>query len=153
MVQSKEDKKNYWEVYFLKNKEKIKLKDKKYYLKNRLTILKKFSKKKFIKSEYDKLYNVTNKGKIKKYRNSLEYKKIKLKSDMKYYFSNKEKKHTHDLVFRDKKLRPYLYPNECCICGVTKNIHFHHPNYDFPLSVYPLCSKHHSEIHYASDEE
>lgn len=60
---------------------------------------------------------------------------------------NKHKKKCQDLFYRDLKKNPHLYPKECCICEVKENIEFHHPNYDFPYSVYPLCKIHHMQLH------
>lgn len=64
-----------------------------------------------------------------------------------YNLNNKKMIKCHQLVFKDKQKRPELYPEECIICGSDKNIDFHHPNYDFPLSVYPLCRSHHLQLH------
>ena len=68
------------------------------------------------------------------------------------YLSNLKKKHklqvnARNAVYRDRKLRPELYPQECCICGVTENIEYHHPDYNFQLSVYPMCKRHHTQLH------
>lgn len=51
------------------------------------------------------------------------------------------------LIQEDKKKNPHLYPEICMICGSTTKIEFHHPDYNFPYSVYPVCKAHHQEIH------
>ncbi len=79
-----------------------------------------------------------------------EKKKTSLK---KTYLKNKNNKcfikktKCRDAICKDKKKRPEFYPKECCICGSTKNIECHHPDYNFELSIYPLCKKHHVELH------
>lgn len=45
------------------------------------------------------------------------------------------------------KQNPELFPKICMICNLTKSIEMHHEDYNFPLSVYPLCRTHHLEIH------
>ena len=40
---------------------------------------------------------------------------------------------------------------KCCFCKETKNIEYHHPNYYFPLSVYPICRKHHTQIYHGNN--
>ncbi len=86
---------------------------------------------------------------VKKYQ-SKNSKKI---SDKKYINKVKTNKIYKKKVLRrvqcyqDRKKRPELYIQECCICGSNKNIEFHHPCYDFALSVYSLCKKHHGIIH------
>jgi hypothetical protein len=37
----------------------------------------------------------------------------------------------------------------CKICGITK-VHGHHEDYDKPLEVVWLCSKHHADVHRSS---
>lgn len=111
--------------YRLKNKEFFKEKRRKEYLSN-------IDKEK-------KLNQIWKKNNVKK------LKLIKLKYDLK----NKEQIKARSLVSYDKKKNPHLYPNECIICGTNENIEFHHPDYNFPLSVYPMCMKHHVELHNA----
>ena len=60
---------------------------------------------------------------------------------------DKEKTYARYAVYRDKKIRPELYTEECCICGTNRNIEFHHPLYSLPYLVYPLCKVHHIEVH------
>ena len=35
----------------------------------------------------------------------------------------------------------------CFFCGSSNNIQYHHPNYDLPYNVIPLCNSHHKEAH------
>ena len=58
-----------------------------------------------------------------------------------------EKHSARRIMHRHKKQHPEFYPQECCICGITENVEYHHPDYSFPLSVYPMCIKHHKELH------
>lgn len=73
--------------------------------------------------------------------------KLFLENDRKYKQNHKTQINAVNSVYRLKKIKPELFPKECCICGNTENIEYHHPCYDFSLSVYPLCKKHHLEIH------
>lgn len=113
-----------------------------YYRKNRLLTNPDYEKLQYIKHRdnritYNKIYNKTYKRDIdKSYLSTKTYRK-----------NNPEKYKAHMLVKIDKKKNLYLYPEICMICGETKNIDFHHPDYNFPYSVYPLCKKHHKEIH------
>src|SRR3989304_3911869 len=92
------------------------------------------------KKKYRKKWVNSNKEKVK----------FLYKNYYKIYSSlskNKLKIIARNIIKRDKIKRPNLYPLECCICGVTDNIEFHHPLYEFPYSVYPLCRNHHRELH------
>ncbi len=64
-----------------------------------------------------------------------------------YHSSNKKKFIARRLINQDKKKNPHLYPKVCIICNSTENIKFHHSDYDFPYSVYPLCKSHHIKLH------
>lgn len=120
------------------------------------------------KSCYDKEYRKNHKIKIKDYREyyyseNREYlinrsiiwgknNKDKRKISLKKYFKNNYSKNRFKLLARKKfhyhkKNHPELYPKICIICNSIEKIEFHHPNYDFPLSVYPLCGPHHAQIH------
>lgn len=51
-----------------------------------------------------------------------------------------------------KRLNASRHNNEhkkqpCQVCGTTKWIHGHHPDYSKPLEVIWLCAKHHKEEH------
>lgn len=87
-------------------------------------------------NQYKKEYRNNSINKLKRNQYMRNYKKI-----------TKLKINARNSVQRDKLKNPENYPEECCICGETENIEFHHPDYNFPLSVYPLCKIHHVEIH------
>lgn len=38
----------------------------------------------------------------------------------------------------------------CTVCGTTKDVEGHHPDYDKPMSVIWACRAHHREIHKAA---
>src|SRR3989304_3806406 len=74
------------------------------------------------KKKYRKKWVNSNKEKVK----------FLYKNYYKIYSSlskNKLKIIARNIIKRDKIKRPNLYPLECCICGVTDNIEFHHPLY------------------------
>ena len=50
-------------------------------------------------------------------------------------------------VHAQYKARKYLPLQPCEVCGVDKNIHRHHPDYDKPLEVMYLCPLHHARWH------
>lgn len=109
-------------------------------------------------------YNKKNKEKnilySRNYRSKKNIEEIRLKA-REYYSRNKEtilkklklkrmenlKIKSREILRNDMKTNPHLYPKECCICHTKENIEMHHPLYEFELSVYPLCRKHHGEIH------
>ena len=124
---NKEKLKEYYKKYREKNKSKILLKSRVRYKNNKIEYNKKIK-------EYCKL----NKSKI------AERKK-------EYVKRNHEKVLAQYLVQRDKKKTPNLYSDECMICGTKENIEQHHPLYSFPYLVYPLCRKHHAQIHWVSE--
>lgn len=64
---------------------------------------------------------------------------------------NKEKKAANTAVgnaVRDGR----LFKQPCFICGAIDDIKAHHYNYDTPLEVTWLCTKHHGEVHREYDE-
>jgi hypothetical protein len=73
--------------------------------------------------------------------------KTKLQNS-KYKKDNKFKVNVRNRLYADKKKNPNLYPKECIICHTKENITFHHPNYDFEYSVYPMCREHHDLLHF-----
>ena len=42
--------------------------------------------------------------------------------------------------------------NKCSKCGSEKNVHAHHADYSYPLSVRWLCAACHSQLHHANKE-
>lgn len=151
------NKKNWFKEYNIINRGKIlekrKPNDKKYYLKhiNKIKISQKNYAKKNCKkiSEYQHDNYLDNKENRKKYlKEYREKNKIRIKQYQKEYeLNNKFKIKAQRELRLDKKKHPRLYPNECIICGDNENIDYHHPDYNFPLSVYPMCRSHHLQIH------
>lgn len=94
-------------------------------------------------------YYERNKLKILEKRKEYYLKnKIKINSTHKKYRDNhKIITKCHDILKYDKKINPDNYSNECCICGSNENVDYHHPEYNFALSVYPMCRSHHLELH------
>lgn len=45
-----------------------------------------------------------------------------------------------------------LVKEPCDVCGATKRVHAHHPDYNEPLTVIWMCPKHHQELHNAIRE-
>lgn len=128
------------------------------FCRNRYFRLKNKDYQKNYMSSYNKNYFEKNKKSLLEYSKK-RWKKIKNTPECKEYHNNykkhnmlnnseyRKKKLIRDMVYRDKLKNPHLYLKECCICGVNENIEFHHPNYDFPYLVYPLCRAHHIQIH------
>jgi len=109
-------------------------------------------------NNYNKQYYEKNKEKIIETtkiwkKNNSEKMKIWHTENMREYRKLEEvkfKDNARRILNTHKKKYPQFYPNKCCFCEETKNIEFHHPNYHFPLSVYPVCRKHHNQIHHGS---
>jgi len=93
-------------------------------------------------------YNKQNYDKNKEYKQR-EYVKIKNKEYSKKYKSNPDntiKTIAHDTVNNAIKSGK-LIKGPCYICGSTKRINCHHPDYNKPLDVIFLCPIHHSRLH------
>lgn len=43
--------------------------------------------------------------------------------------------------------RKHIPIEPCEVCGTTKKVHRHHPDYDKPLEVMFLCHEHHVDWH------
>ena len=63
-----------------------------------------------------------------------------------YRIRNPEKESAHLIVANAIKSGK-LIKGPCYICGSTKRINCHHPDYNKPLDVIFLCPIHHSRLH------
>ena len=118
------------------------------------------------KREYDKRRYIENREKImtrnrewnrknkeKVLERTKTYQKenphISKKSKEKWIENNPEKFHAHQEVMKAIK-RGEIEPIIKCKCKLcNKNAkQYHHPNYDKPLKVIPLCIKCHNKIHH-----
>lgn len=121
-------------------KNKIKIMRRKYYLKNKETILKK--NEEYSKTEKGKLVEIAAK---KKYRASLKgkiadrktYLKFKIENPLKY----KARYKTRNAI-RDNKINR----EPCFVCGEYPT-QAHHRNYEKPLEIEWLCHLHHNNVH------
>jgi len=166
-IRLKEYRKQYIRQYRIKNKDK--LEEKRKYLQS--------LKPKKIKKIRDELYYVEKRKKnnerdrLKRLNNPEKYRilsrnkywrnreKHKLKIN-RYLHDNKEsvkkQQKNYRFTFPEKTKARYLYSVEikkgnvknlpCENCGTLKT-HAHHDDYNFPLKVRYLCSKHHHEFH------
>jgi len=75
-----------------------------------------------------------------------KYKKTRYESIKKYRERNPEKYKAHRIIQYQLR-KGYIKKLPCAICGDIKS-EAHHPDYDYPLNVIWLCSKHHKEEHY-----
>lgn len=110
--------------------------------------------------KYDKLYYTKNKDKRnrqarnwainnpekrfiieKKYRESEKGKKALYENCKKYSKKYPNRRNSYNKVRRNLKKQP------CEMCGNTDKVEAHHEDYEKPLDVIWLCSKHHKEIH------
>lgn len=65
----------------------------------------------------------------------------------KRYLANPERWKVHNVV-RDAIKAGILEPAKACdICGSTRNLEYHHPDYSKPLEVVPLCRSCHKLLH------
>lgn len=81
----------------------------------------------------------------KKYRSTEKGKAARRKHVIKWRLKNAEKVLVHNIVtaaIRTGKLKS----KPCVVCGDKKS-QAHHEDYDKPLNVIWLCSKHHCEVH------
>ena len=89
------------------------------------------------KREHDKIYQRNRRVKLIGYKTK-EYRK--------YCKENPEKvwaQSTLNRYIKNKKIKRSF----CEMCGISQNIHGHHPDYSKPFSVIWLCPIHHKEIH------
>jgi hypothetical protein len=93
---------------------------------------------KFCRNLHQKIYSKTENGKLVQYF-----------ADQKRNLKYKKERAARTAVYRaiQKKL---LIPLPCLICG--NNSEAHHANYDRPLDVVWLCTKHHKETHKLTKE-
>lgn len=78
-------------------------------------------------------------------------KQSKRKSAIKYIESNPKKRTVHVITgnaIRDKK----IIKQPCLVCDTDEDIVAHHCDYNKPLDVMWLCSKHHTEWHVINGE-
>jgi hypothetical protein len=81
----------------------------------------------------------------RKYAKTKEGKDARKRASKKWDSLNRHKKRAHLMVRRAIK-RGYLKKAPCIVCG-SEEVEAHHTNYDKPLDVTWLCSKHHKEEH------
>ena len=85
-----------------------------------------------------KKYAANNKGKIYEVTKS-------------YRENNKKKYRAHGKIAYEIKMGN-LTKKPCEICGSISNLNAHHDDYDKPLDIRWLCSKHHAEWHKLNGE-
>lgn len=81
----------------------------------------------------------------KNYSKTDAYKKSHAKSCDKYKKQNPKRFYAAKAV-RNAIKNKSIKKLPCFVCGDT-NVQGHHPNYDAPLDVIWLCTKHHAQIH------
>jgi len=78
-------------------------------------------------------YYVKHKENIKKYQND-------------YNKKNYEKQRAHDIA-QKALLRNEILQTPCIVCGVSKNLVKHHPDYSQPKEIEWLCQSCHMKLH------
>lgn len=103
---------------------------------------------------YDRVrsYSEHRKEKQRKYRRKEDVKERHNIANNKWCENNQAKRKAQTAV-RRAVLAGKLIKQPCFVCGVTENIEAHHCNYDAPLDVTWLCTKHHGEVHRDYDEQ
>ena len=71
---------------------------------------------------------------------------FKAKEFAQYRKANPEKARAHKAVYR-AILAGVIKRLPCAVCGTTKRVHGHHPDYANPLNVIWLCPPHHKKAH------
>jgi hypothetical protein len=97
------------------------------------------AERRLVKEKYEKINNKTLERKM-------QLNEIKKRMDIKH-----PKKLLARLKFREALRTGKIKKQLCAICGNAK-VHGHHINYNKPLEVIWLCSKHHGEIHRKYDK-
>jgi len=87
---------------------------------------------------------------VKKYQRTKRYKELAKKYKLNYRKKHRliflKQRKAQGILSYAKKLHK-IKIKACRRCGTFKNIQAHHPNYDKPLKVIWLCSKHHIQLH------
>jgi hypothetical protein len=103
----------------------------------------------------EKKYRQSGKGKIafaKSHKKYMATKKGKInarKRAKRYYYKNREKqlaKSKVEYAITKGKLEP-VYRQRCIVCRFKRGEQYHHPDYDKPLFVFPVCRDCHRVIH------
>lgn len=109
------------------------------------------------KIEYYREYDKARANSPERVQSRLDYletedgKKAKRKAIRKYIESNPKKRHAH-IVTGNAIRDGILIKGVCCECFTDINIVAHHNDYNKPLEVTWLCSKHHREWHEVNGE-
>jgi hypothetical protein len=82
------------------------------------------------------------------YQRGPEGRLVSKKANKKYVQKYPEKKHAHNIIKYEIESGRLMKAKffYCFRCGKEAK-HYHHPDYNFPLSVQPVCVKCHREIH------
>lgn len=115
------------------------------YTGDRVKYVKKYNKKYY--NENKEELSIKQKVYISKVKNTDRHRKMRIDSTNRYINKYPKKHKAHQIFNSYKNLNPELFLDVCSICGASENIEYHHPDYNFPLSVIPLCLKHHKELH------
>ena len=124
---------------------------KQYYLKNKEKYLQRQRDK--IEEDKEKFYEDQNKSRKKHWHKRLKYAKAwrsknreKLKQQRKEYFKiDKNRKRKNVIKITARKIN--LKNKSCEKCGIEKNLHRHHNNYNNPFDILILCVKCHFKWH------
>jgi len=70
-----------------------------------------------------------------------------------YIIQKEKEKEPQKRKMRRAHTKAYDVPIEgkCSICGSTKSLMRHHPNYDNPLNIITVCRKCHKKLHNGED--
>lgn len=122
---TKEDRSEYFRVYYLENQEKIREQQREYSKRNKEKI-----------SQSKKDYYIKNRDEI-------------IKKTRKYKQNNPEKTKCHSILRYALKINTITKPNKCSNfnCNNTNNLEGHHPDYSKPLEVMWLCVSCHHILH------
>jgi hypothetical protein len=94
---------------------------------------------------YDRKRGRTEERKLKNKEYQQSKKELAKKWRQAWIEKNTHKRKAH-LAVQCAKARGLIKQKPCEICGIQKS-EAHHPDYNKPLEVIWLCSKHHGELH------
>jgi hypothetical protein len=83
---------------------------------------------------------------IKKYQQTPEGKAV-LKKSIRSWIEKNPKKYISHMIVNTAIKYGVIKIEPCKICGESKKVHAHHPDYDRPFDVIWLCPTHHTEEH------
>ena len=112
--------------------------------------------KKTYMKKYRKLHLKERRQKLRKWRKEHpeNCKQYEIKRRLQHCIREKQRRKEFPIEYKARQTAKRMISikgQKCSICGVTKNIERHHPDYSKPLEVQFLCHECHTIFHYPKE--